>query len=105
MVMIETRKDLALPLLQAQAYQIHAGLSAFPHLFPPDSRPGTLSTAAAPKVWETFEAFYADAAAAAELAFKMSQAQDRPALDAQAKELRAACEACHAAYMHVVEPR
>lgn len=111
LLLIETGKDLPLALLQGQAYQIYTTTTAFPHLFPAESKPvlapagNAPTSAAAARIWEDFEAFYAEAMAAADLAFKLSQAPDKPTLAIMAKQLRAACDGCHTRYMHVAEPR
>src|SRR6266550_204432 len=53
-------KDIPLDDLKSNAYRINIMLAAFPHLFPPETKPGpdTFSTAAAPEIWQDFEAFY-----------------------------------------------
>ena len=82
-------------------------LMAFPHLFPPASNqwkpnadldPGT-DTFSSPDAWSKFPDFYQRAAAASKTAFDMSHADKVDELKTGAKELRVACNACHAAYL------
>lgn len=82
-------------------------LMAYPHLFPPasnqwkpnvDRDPGT-DTYASPDVWSKFSDFYQRAAHASKTAYDMSRADKADDLKAGAKELRATCNACHAAYL------
>jgi cytochrome c556 len=84
-------------------------LMAFPHLFPPSSNqwkpnadldPGT-DTFASPDVWGKFSDFYQRAAAASKTAYDMSRADKADELKARAKELRVACDACHALNLKV----
>jgi cytochrome c556 len=81
---------------------------AFPHLFPPGSnqwKPNNpdpdpvADTFASPDAWSKFSDFYQRAAAASKTAFDMSRADKVDDLKARAKELRVACNACHAAYL------
>jgi cytochrome c556 len=83
-------------------------LMAFPHLFPPGSnqwKPNNpdpdpvTDTFASPDAWSKFSDFYQRAAAASKTAFDMSRADKVDDLKARAKELRVACNACHAAYL------
>src|SRR5262249_16986580 len=71
-------KDFKLPDLQARAYSMTRLLTAFPHLFPPQTKPPTdgspSSTAASPAVWESFDDFYTKVMAAAMTAFDAGQA-------------------------------
>jgi cytochrome c556 len=80
---------------------------AYPHLFPPasnqwkpnvDRDPGT-DTYASPEVWTKFSDFYQRAAHASKTAYDMSRADKVDELKAGATELRATCNACHAAYL------
>jgi cytochrome c556 len=77
---------------------------AFPHLFPASSNqwkpnadldPAT-DTFASPDVWTKFPDFYQRATAASKIAYDMSRAENADKLKAGAKELRAACDGCHA---------
>jgi cytochrome c556 len=99
-------KDIPLDELKTNANRISVMLGAFPHLFPPQTKPGpdTFSTAAAPAVWQDFEAFYGQTDAAAKLAYDGSQAAAIDQFRDSAKKLRAACDGCHAKYMKVDAP-
>lgn len=92
--------------LKDRAYSINTLLSAFPHLFPPETKPGPdTGTSATPAVWQDFEKFYDKVQAAAGVAFDASQATDAAKFTAAAKGLRAACDTCHETYMLVVGPK
>jgi cytochrome c556 len=99
-------KDIPLDDLKSNAYRINIMLAAFPHLFPPQTKPGpdTFSTAAAPEIWQDFEAFYAQSDAAAKVAYAASQATAVEQFRDNAKKLRAACDGCHGKYMKVEAP-
>jgi len=99
-------KDLPLDELKSNANRISIMLGAFPHLFPPQTKPGPdeFSTAAAPAIWQDFEAFYGQTDAAAKLAYDASQATAIDQFRDNAKKLRAACDGCHAKYMKVDTP-
>jgi cytochrome c556 len=99
-------KDLSLDELKSNANRISIMLGAFPHLFPPQTKPGPdeFSTAAAPAIWQEFEAFYGQTDAAAKLAYDASQATAIDQFRDNAKKLRAACDGCHAKYMKVDSP-
>jgi cytochrome c556 len=99
-------KDIPLDDLKSNAYRINIMLAAFPHLFPPQTKPGpdTFSTAAAPEIWQDFEAFYTQADAAAKVAYDASQATAIEQFRDNAKKLRAACDGCHGKYMKVDPP-
>jgi cytochrome c556 len=80
---------------------------AFPHLFPPSSNqwkpnadpdPAT-DTFASPDAWTKFSDFYKRAAAASKTAYDMSRADKEDEFKSRAKELRVACDACHALYL------
>jgi len=80
---------------------------AFPHLFPPSSNPWkpnadpdpATDTFASPDAWSKFSDFYKRAAAASKTAYDMSRADKEDEFKARAKELRVACDACHALYL------
>jgi len=97
-----------LPDLQARDYSMNRLLAAFPHLFPPQTKPPTdaspSSTSASPAIWENFDDFYGKVMAAAMTAFDAGQAADADAFKAQVKLLRAQCDTCHAQYMKVDSP-
>jgi cytochrome c556 len=104
--MISTGK-LDLADAHEHADTISVMLMAFPHLFPPASNqwkpnadldPGT-DTFASPDAWSKFSDFYQRAAGASKTAYDMSRADKPDELKAHAKELRVACNACHAAYL------
>jgi cytochrome c556 len=99
-------KDIPLDDLKSNAYRINIMLAAFPHLFPPQTKPGpdTFSTAAAPEIWQDFEAFYGQSDAAAKVAYDASQATTIDQFRESAKKLRAACDGCHGKYMKVDPP-
>lgn len=96
-----------LDVVHAQADAISAMLLAFPHLFPPASNrwkpnaegsPETL-TLASPDLWTNFPDFYRQAAGAAQSAFALSRADTADDVKARARELRIACDTCHALYL------
>jgi cytochrome c556 len=99
-------KDFPIDELKTNANRISIMLGAFPHLFPPQTKPGPdeFSTAAAPAIWQEFEAFYGQSDAAAKLAYDASQATAIDQFRDSAKKLRAACDGCHAKYMKVDSP-
>ena len=103
-------KEPSLNDLKASAFRINTLLMVFPHLFPPQTKPaasadGTPSTAADPKIWENFADFYAKTQASAAVALEAGQAGNLDAFREQATKLRAACDGCHAQYMHVEQPK
>jgi cytochrome c556 len=99
-------KDLSLDELKSNANRISIMMGAFPHLFPPQTKPGpdAFSTAAAPAIWQDFDAFYGQVDAAAKVAYDASQATAIDQFRDNAKKLRAACDGCHAKYMKVDSP-
>ena len=102
-------KEPSLIDLKASAFRINTLLMAFPHLFAPQTKPAasadaTPNTAADPKIWQNFDDFYAKVQASAAVAFEAGQAGNIDAFREQAKKLRAACDGCHAQYMHVEQP-
>ena len=99
-------KDFPLDEVKSNAYRINIMLAAFPHLFPPETKPGPdeFSTAAAPEIWQDFEAFYGQVDAAAKVAYDASQATAIGPFRESAKKLRAACDSCHGKYMKVESP-
>jgi cytochrome c556 len=104
-------EDIGLAALKANAYSIYIGLTAAPHLFPPTTKPvpqpdgSAPLTAAASRIWDDFDAFYREMTAAADLAYRASQAPDIATLRALGAEMRANCDACHAKNMEVFDPR
>jgi cytochrome c556 len=96
--------------LKARADRISTLLTAFPHLFPPQTKPGVaadgspINTTATPAIWQDFDAFYGVAKDAATTAYDASQAGAADKFREQAKKLRGACDGCHARYMKVEPP-
>jgi cytochrome c556 len=103
-------EDLPLQSLKDDAYAIYTYLSVAPHLFPVETKPvaspdgSPPSTAATAAVWADFDAFYDEAMIAANIAYDASQAPDIGKFRDLAKQLRMACDSCHATYMHVFDP-
>jgi cytochrome c556 len=100
-------KKIDLPTANEQADIVSVLLMAFPHMFPASSNqwkpnvdkdPGT-DTFAAPEVWTNYADFYKQATAAAKLAYDASRATKEDEFRASIKELRAACDSCHAVYL------
>ena len=96
-------------VLRENARAIEAMLLALPHLFPPTTNrydPTVLEspTVALPAIWENFDAFLAQAEAAEMAAAALMTTNDDESLRAAAMRLRAACDACHAAYMKAYAP-
>jgi cytochrome c556 len=103
-------KQVALGDLKNRADRISTLLTAFPHLFPPQTKPGVAAdgspspTTATLAIWQDFDGFYSKAQAAAMTAYDTSQAGDLEQFQEQTKKLRFACDSCHAQYMHVEPP-
>jgi cytochrome c556 len=94
--------------LKAHADRISTLLSAFPHLFPPQTQPSPdapVPTTASPAVWKEFNDFYGRAAAAAKTALDASQADTLDHFKPLGLQLRGACDSCHAKYMVVEQPK
>jgi cytochrome c556 len=93
--------------VRTQADAISVMLMAFPHLFPPGSnlwKPDTdqdpaTATLASPDLWVAFPDFYRQAAAASKTALELSHADKVDDAKSRARELRIACDACHALYL------
>jgi cytochrome c556 len=91
---------------QANADAISAMLMAFPYLFPATTNTWTdkaprdpaVDTFASPTIWEASTAFYKEAQAASKIAFELSHAQNDTEFRIKARDLRLACDTCHAAY-------
>jgi len=96
--------------LKARADRISTLLTAFPHLFPPQTKPGKaadgspINTTATLALWQNFDAFYDIAKGAATSAYDASQAGTADQFRDHAKKLRVACDGCHAQYMKVESP-
>jgi cytochrome c556 len=106
-MVIASGKKIDLDEGHANGDVISVLLMAFPHLFPPstnewkpnvDRDPAT-DTYAAPEIWSKFADFYMQATAASKAAFDASRANDEGAFKASVAQLRASCNACHAAYL------
>jgi cytochrome c556 len=103
-----TGQPFSLEQLQAHADRISTLLSAFPHLFPPQTQPSPdapVPTTASPAVWKDFADFYDRTAAAAKTALDASQADTLDKFKPLGTQLRAACDSCHAKYMVVEGPK
>ncbi len=104
---LETDKKIDLPDAAEHADAISVLLMAFPHLFAPASNqwkagaardPG-VDTFASPDAWTNYAEFYRLAGAASKTAFNASRARDEATFRKFGAELRATCDACHAAFM------
>jgi cytochrome c556 len=91
---------------QASGEAISAMLLAFPHLFPPSSNrwrpddPDPVSqTLASPSIWSSFADFQRQAADGAMLAHALGRADTAEDVKSRARELRIACDSCHALYL------
>jgi cytochrome c556 len=103
-----TGQSFKLDELKAHADRISTLLSAFPHLFPPQTQPSPdapVPTTASPAVWKEFADFYDRAAAAAKTALDASQADTLDHFKPLGTQLRGACDGCHAKYMVVEQPK
>ena len=101
-------QSFSLDGLKAHADRISTLMSAFPHLFPPQTQPSPdapVPTTASPAVWKEFTDFYDRAAAAAKTALDASQAETLDKFKPLGTQLRAACDSCHAKYMVVEQPK
>ena len=99
---------IPLDALKAHADRISTLLTAFPHLFPPQTQPSpnaSIPTTATPGVWKEFDDFYARATAAAKTAYDASEATTIEQFRSLGTNLRAACDSCHAKYMKVEQPK
>jgi cytochrome c556 len=113
MMEIELRLEGSAPQfddLKARADRVSTLLTAFPHLFPPQTKPGVaadgspINTTATLAIWQDFDAFYGITKDAAMTAYDASQAGTADQFREQVKKLRVACDSCHAQYMHVEGP-
>jgi cytochrome c556 len=96
-------------VLREDATAIEAMLLAFPHLFPPttnryDATVLNPPTIALPAIWQSFDAFLAQAGVAERAAAELIAAGDDASLRAAGTRLRAACDACHAAFAKPYTP-
>jgi cytochrome c556 len=105
--MLAPEGKLELAEAQEHAETISTMLMAFPHLFPPATnqwkagadRDPAYDTFASPDLWTNFADFYGRAAAASKVAYDASRAKRPDTFKPLIVTLRAACNACHAAYM------
>jgi cytochrome c556 len=113
MAVIEIALEGATPPLddlKARADRISTLLTAFPHLFPPQTKPGVSAdgspsiTTATLAIWQDFDAFYGITKGAATTAYDASQAATAGQFREQVKKLRGACDSCHAQFMRVEPP-
>ncbi len=93
---------------RVRASGVSAMLGVTPYLFPPgtdmeSTADGDMPSIALPAVWDNFEAFKAMADQSAQLAFDLSQTTDEAEFRTGAATLRAACNACHGAFMQAYE--
>src|SRR5215468_9416722 len=83
--------------LKARADRISTLLTAFPHLFPPQTKPGKaadgspINTTATLAVWQDFDVFYGIAKDAAMTAYDASQAGAADQFREHTQKLRGAC--------------
>ncbi len=104
------RADGRLPDLKNRAYMINVLMSAFPHLFPPETIPVEggadpgYDTKALMTLWTRFDAFYEASQKAATIALDASQAPDMSSFRDLAQKLRTSCDSCHADFMAATDP-
>jgi cytochrome c556 len=106
---MERTRAAALDLDDArrQADTIAAMLTAFPHLFPPDTNqwkpdgdPDPVAdTLASPDIWGDFADFYQRAVVASKIAVQLGRAGNVDDFKTLTIELRVACDSCHALYL------
>jgi cytochrome c556 len=101
------RGTIDLKLVRQYADAMSAMFMGFPHLFPaasnlwrhnPDADP-LAETLASPDVWTGFADFYQQAAESEKLARELARVGTADDARARARELRIACDACHALYL------
>jgi cytochrome c556 len=104
-------QNVDLGFVKGQAFIISSVLSASGHMFPSVTKPvfdkdgaPTPSTAASPKIWDDFDAFYEAMTDVSNLAYDLSQVPDVAKARTLAMQLRAACDSCHDKYMQVYDP-
>ena len=105
-------ENIDLRAVKDQAFLISSVLTAAPHMFPSSTKPvfdkdgaPTPATAASPKIWDDFDAFYDAMIDASNLAYDLSQAADAAKARPLATQLRVACDSCHEKWMQVYDPR
>jgi cytochrome c556 len=104
-------QNVDLATVKAQAFLISSVLAASAHMYPSVTKPvfdkdgaPTPSTAASPKIWDDFDAFYEAMTDVSNLAYDLSQVPDAARARTLAMQLRAACDSCHDKYMQVYDP-
>ena len=104
------RNEGRLPELKNRAYLMNVLMSAFPHLFPPETKgradgedPG-YETGALMTVWTRFDLFYEASQKAATIALDASQAPDMSSFRELGQKLRGSCDSCHSVFMASAEP-
>lgn len=95
--------------LRSAAVTIESLLLALPHLFPSNTNlfdPTTREppTTALPAVWQNFAAFQAMNVTAEEAAAALARAEGEEQIKEAARNLRAACDACHQAFTKAYVP-
>jgi cytochrome c556 len=105
-------ENVDLRAVKDQAFLISSVLTAAPHMFPSSTKPvfdkdgsPTPSTAASPKIWDDFDAFYDAMIDSSNVAYDLSQATDAARARPLAMQLRATCDSCHEKWMQVYDPR
>jgi cytochrome c556 len=99
-------RKIDLSAAHEQADVLSVLLLAFPHMFPattnqwkPDvDKDPAVDTYTAPELWGKFSDFYKRAGDASKIAFDASRAAGEAEFKAAVKELRGACDGCHAVY-------
>jgi cytochrome c556 len=96
-----------LEIVHQYADAMSAMFMGFPHLFPPSSNlwkhdpnaDPVSETLASPDVWTGFADFYKQAQESAKLAGELARAGTNEDARDRARELRIACDSCHALYL------
>jgi cytochrome c556 len=104
--MLAPEGKLHLADAQEHADTISIMLMAIPHMFPPDTnqwapnvdRDPATDTYAAPDLWTNFADFYQRAGEASKIALEAARAKGAEDFRARIRDLRAACDSCHALY-------
>ena len=99
-------RKIDLAAAHEQADVLSVLLLAFPHMFPAATnqwkpnveKDPAVDTYAAPELWTKFSDFYKRAGDASKFAYNASRAPGEAEFKAAVKELRGACDGCHALY-------
>jgi cytochrome c556 len=102
-------RKIDLSAAHEQADVLSVLLLAFPHMFPVSTnqwkpnveKDPAVDTYAAPELWAKFSDFYKRAGDASKIAYNASRAAGETELKAAVKELRGACDGCHAIYQKI----